>query len=198
MNNKYKFEQLGTLLIMQKAGLNIIKYDKTAGRYLPGFSGNESEKDIFNAYHQGRLTAKEELHQPDPYYIHIMTNMADIYDVINKHGDDADDELWDAGTVLYDEFLESKYNDNNESEYDCIIKFLENYQKIHYELWDNRGNDLIMSSSDMTEIQNILLRVNSVGGKTKENILIAIESENMSLLHENIKHLGYRVLKINK
>ena len=195
--DKYRFTNEYNTITISLNGTYVIKFDQESRRFYPGFAGSETEKMLLSAYSQG-LSQSIPFNQPDPYYIHIMTNMADIYDVINKHGDDADDELWDAGAVLYDEFLESKYNDDNESEYDCIIKFLENYQKIHYELWDNRGNDLIMSSSDMTEIQNILLRVNSVGGKTKENILIAIESENMSLLHENIKHLGYRVLKINK
>jgi hypothetical protein len=34
------------------------------------------------------------------------------------------DEVWETSTKLYDEFLESEFNDYNQSELDCINNFL--------------------------------------------------------------------------
>jgi len=34
------------------------------------------------------------------------------------------DEVWETSTKLYDEFLNSKFNDYNKSELDCINEFL--------------------------------------------------------------------------
>ena len=34
------------------------------------------------------------------------------------------DEVWETSTKLYDEFLESEFNDYNKSELDCINNFL--------------------------------------------------------------------------
>jgi hypothetical protein len=42
-------------------------------------------------------------------------------------GNDRDlDKVWETATELYDEFLASKFNDYNQSELDCINKFLIN------------------------------------------------------------------------
>jgi hypothetical protein len=36
------------------------------------------------------------------------------------------DVIWETAIKLYDEFLISEYNDHNESELECIYKFMNN------------------------------------------------------------------------
>jgi len=193
--NKYQFILNGNRIIINLNGSCVISYDTVSKRYHPGFAGNDHEKMLLDIYLSGVESANKNV--LDPYYIHIMTNLGLAEGILDKEGDDADDEIWDAGKALYTEFLNSKYNDDNISEYDCIVDFLKHYQKIHYELWDNRNNSMLQNTDDLIEIQDFLINIRAVGGKTKENILTAIKAENMGLLHENIKHLGYRVLKID-
>jgi hypothetical protein len=39
------------------------------------------------------------------------------------------DVIWETANKLYDEFLTSEYNDHNESELECIYKFMNNSNK---------------------------------------------------------------------
>lgn len=34
------------------------------------------------------------------------------------------DEIWESSCIHYEEFVNSKYNDENQSEYDCITKYV--------------------------------------------------------------------------
>ena len=195
--NKYKFTQENDTIAVSLNGTYIIKFDTISERFYPGFAGNDNEKTLLNAYLGGKKAQQRANSlEAEPYYIWIMTENAIHNGIINRNELD-DDEVWARAEQLYEEFKNSKYNNEDNSEYDCIVEFCSNYQKIHYELWDNRTNKMLHNHTKLDEIELFLLSIKTITDREEANIMIAIDSENMSLLHENIKHLGYKVLKIN-
>ena len=71
----------------------------------------------------------------DPYYVHITTNLAKLFNFFTEN--DSDEEMYEKGHILYKEFLESEYNKEDKSEYDCIYEFIQHYYD-RYVLYDNR------------------------------------------------------------
>ena len=61
------------------------------------------------------------------YNLYLFSNLVKFYD--NEFANACYDEQWDNLPEMYEEFENSKFNDPNESEYDCIIEFLKDKYK---------------------------------------------------------------------
>jgi hypothetical protein len=59
----------------------------------------------------------------DGYQIFLLIQLAQLIGIIPQELEY--DLIWDKGTILYDEFQSSSFNDICEPEYECIYKFLE-------------------------------------------------------------------------
>jgi hypothetical protein len=62
------------------------------------------------------------------YSLYLFSNLVKFYD--KEFDDSCYDEQWDDLPKMYEEFENSKFNDPNESEYECIVEFLKDkYEK---------------------------------------------------------------------
>ena len=67
---------------------------------------------------------------PNPYYIYVTLHLLECLDETLAY--EALDTKWDIASEVYQNFLDSKYNDETKSEYDCIEEFL-THEPISYD-----------------------------------------------------------------
>lgn len=65
----------------------------------------------------------------DPYYIYVTLHLMECRD--DSLACEALDTKWDIASEVYGKFLDSKYNVETKSEYDCIEEFL-THTKLDY------------------------------------------------------------------
>jgi len=113
------------------------------------------DREVFNAFLIGRNHS-----ELNPYYIHLTTNFAKSHRLFNEN--DGDDNMWNKGEVLYEEFLESDYNKEDKSEYDCIEEFIMEYNKDTYTLIDNRTGKILFKNAKVPINNNIKNAINKI------------------------------------
>ena len=57
------------------------------------------------------------------YYTYVTLHLLEVNGFFTD--DETCDERWSNATAHYQQFLDSKYNDHNESEYSCIEAYIE-------------------------------------------------------------------------
>ena len=67
---------------------------------------------------------------PNPYYIYVTLHLLECLDGTLAY--EALDTKWDIASEVYQNFLDSKHNDETKSEYDCIEEFLK-HEPISYD-----------------------------------------------------------------
>lgn len=67
----------------------------------------------------------------NPYYVFVLIQLCYEMKIIDKKLEY--DIAWNEGSMYYDNFLNSKYNDANKSEYDCISDYLGNLPEKEYD-----------------------------------------------------------------
>ena len=60
----------------------------------------------------------------NPYYIYVTLHLMECNWPCFE--EEACDTKWDTASEMYEKFLDSKYNVETKSEYDCIEEFLSN------------------------------------------------------------------------
>ena len=58
----------------------------------------------------------------NPYYIYVTLHLLECSS--ESFAQEACDIKWDAASEVYEKFLDSKYNVETKSEYDCIEEFI--------------------------------------------------------------------------
>ena len=61
--------------------------------------------------------------ETDPYYIYVTLHLLEVNGFFTD--DETCDERWSNATAHYQQFLESKHNNFNDSEYSCIDAYIE-------------------------------------------------------------------------
>jgi len=64
----------------------------------------------------------------DPYYIYVTLHLIECSSL--SFAQEACDIKWDVATEWYEKFLASEFNVGTKSEYDCIVDFIENIEKL--------------------------------------------------------------------
>ena len=67
---------------------------------------------------------------PNPYYIYVTLHLMECNWL--SFAQEACDVKWDVASEVYGKFLDSKYNVETKSEYDCIEEFL-THEPISYD-----------------------------------------------------------------
>lgn len=82
------------------------------------------------------------------YNIFLMIELAKVVKVINSEL--PYDETFDLGVALYSEFENSKYNDENIPEYECILSFLKDkFNSFDEKIKIENSNSLIVYSKNI-------------------------------------------------
>lgn len=92
----------------------------------------------------------------DPYYLFIILELGRCYGVLDS--DTEYDNLWSEALKLREEFLNSEYNVEDKSEYDCISNFCQDYAQN-------------MNTKKKDEVEKILIqKITSLGMDIPNNL----------------------------
>ena len=198
----YTFEVTKDTILVDNERKLAIKWDIDSQTFLPGYAGTAEDRVVLTAFLDGIEVGEDEgfkrgfekadkLDSQKYYYIHIMQIIANEGNIFD--GDQSEDDRWAESHNLYDEFLESKYNTDAKSEYDCIQDFVDNYYKNEYQLWDERSNYLLFESDNLYEIRTKVFHL--INKKKAEELMqVSFTDKDFEGFEHFLWGLGYKLI----
>jgi len=201
----YTFEVTKDTILVDNERKLAIKWDIDSQTFLPGYAGTAEDRVVLTAFLDGIEVGEDEgfkrgfekadkLDSQKYYYIHIMQIIANEGDLFNE--DQAEDDRWAEAQNLYEEFCHSEYNTDDKSEYDCIQDFVDNYQKIEYQLWDKRTKFLAFKNVSLYNlVQMVLLSVRIETDILRELATVTYTNDDYEGLGNFFSNLGYDLIE---